>query len=101
MGVVWQWFLKSLSPQQICWLCLLATILGGMYGVRVFAKNTDVEAIRIELLQSRLLDLRLRQCQAIKAGQPAAFFAGQIQEHDAKFRALTGTWAPLPGCGEL
>lgn len=101
MNAIWQKLLDSLSPLQVCWLCLFATAAGGMYAVNVFAKNDEVTSIRVELLQQRLLDLRIRQCQAIKDGQPAAFWAGQIQEQATKYYELTNRSPQLPGCGEL
>jgi hypothetical protein len=51
MGAVWQWFLRSLSPQQVCWLCLLVTMGAGFYGITTFARESEVSQIRIELLQ--------------------------------------------------
>jgi hypothetical protein len=101
MGSVWQWFLRSLSPQQVCWLCLLVTMGAGFYGITTFARESEVSQIRVELLQQRLLDLRIRQCGAIKAGESAAFFAGQIQQQSGKYRELTKSPPDLPACSEL
>lgn len=96
-----EWLVKVLNPQQICVLCLLATAAMAGYGVRTFANNKDVTAIKVELLQSRLLDLRIEQCKAIKSGQPSRFFAGQVQEQIEKYRVLTGQEPPLPSCEEI
>lgn len=101
MGKVWEWFLKSLTPQQVCWLCLLCTFGAGLYGVNTFAKDSEVKQIRVELLQQRLLDLRIRQCDAVRLLQPASFFAGQITDQSDKYEALTGRKPELPTCQEL
>jgi hypothetical protein len=101
MNAVWQKLVDSLSPLQACWVCILITGGATLYAVDTFAKNDDVEAIRIELLQKRLLDLRLEQCRAIKEGRTAAFFSGQITEQSDKYQQLTKRRPQLPTCTEL
>jgi hypothetical protein len=101
MSEVWKRLLQSLSPLQICWLCLLSTVGGGIYAVNTFARDSDVSSIRVELLQDRLLELRIRQCDAVKAFQPADFFAKQITEQAGKYQELTNAQPNLPTCQEL
>lgn len=101
MQEVGKWFIRSLSPQQVCWLCLLVTVSGGMYAMRVFARTDDVASIRVELLQDRLLDLRIKQCDAIQAGQPPQFFAKYIQEQAVIYFSIVGVNPILPPCEEL
>lgn len=101
MEGLWSRLLQSLSPSQVCWLCLLVTCGAAGYGLRTFAKNSDVEAIRVDIMQSRLLDLRIRQCSAIKALQGGAFFAGQIRLQADQYLQLTGRPYSPPSCEEL
>jgi hypothetical protein len=101
MGFLWNKLVESLSPQQVCWLCLLLTAMGALYGVRTFAKDSEVKEIRIELLQQRLVDLRIRQCDSIKEGQPSVFFAREMTSLMDKYYLLTGRSAILPMCAEL
>lgn len=93
--------LDSFSPKQICWLCLLFTISIAGWGFATFARESDVTAIRVELLQGRLLDLRIRQCTAIKEGQSAVFFARQYAEQADKYEELTGRQPKTADCAEL
>src|SRR6187399_1700531 len=86
----WGRLLRAFNPQQLCVLCLMATLGMGGFALRTFARDSDVTNIRIELAQGRLLDLRIRQCDAIRFNLPAAFFAGQIAEQADKYQALTG-----------
>jgi hypothetical protein len=92
---------RVLNPQQICLLCLLATMSLGGYAMRTFANNSDVVDIKVELLQTRLLDLKIKQCEAIKAQKNTEFFAGQIQVQTEKYYILTGRLPSLPTCSEL
>ncbi len=101
MGALWDRFLKTLSPIQVCWLCLLLTFGGGLYGLNTFARDSELKQVRVELLQQRLVDLRIRQCEAVRKAQPADFFAKQITEQAGKYRELTYSPPDLPKCNEL
>lgn len=101
MKPLMEWLVKVLNPQQICVLCLAATAVMAGYGIRTFASNKDVIDIKVQLLQKSLLDLRIEQCKAIKAGQSAAFYAGQIQVQSGKYFELTKSSPALPGCNEI
>lgn len=92
---------ETFTPRQICWLCLVCTVGFTGWGFAVFARESDVTAIRAELLQGTLIDLRIRQCTAIKEGQSAAFFAQQVTAQTDKYEALTGRRPDIPNCAEL
>lgn len=93
--------LDSISPLQACWLCIAITLGGGGYALHAFARNADVVELRVEWWQDRLLDLRIRQCDAVKEGRSAAFFALKIQELADQYQQLTGRRPDQPACGEL
>jgi hypothetical protein len=101
MSEIWKRILNSFSPQQICWVCVGLLALMGTYGLRTFAKDSELKQVRVELLQQRLLDLRIRQCDAIRAQQSAQFFARQITEQSGKYRDLVHAPPDLPTCTEL
>lgn len=108
MSEIWKRILSSFSPQQICWVCVGLLGVMGTYGLNTFAKtgmvqhlSDEVKGVRVELLQQRLLDLRIRQCESIRAQQSAQFFARQITEQSGKYRELVHAPPDLPTCTEL
>jgi hypothetical protein len=43
MGPIWDRLLQSISPQQVCYVCLLITMGAGFYGIKTFAENAEVD----------------------------------------------------------
>ena len=98
---LWQKLASSLSPQQVCWVCILISLTGGAYGIRTFARNDQVQIMRIEQLQERATNMKIMQCEALKRGQPARFFAERVSFWSDKYLQVAGVRPDLPTCEEL
>jgi hypothetical protein len=96
-----EWARKSLSPSQICWLCLLATVSLYTYTVRTYASNDEVKAINVKITENSLFDLRSKQCESIRRQQSGAAYRSKIQELLREYSLLTGSRYELPDCTEL
>jgi hypothetical protein len=59
--------------------------------------------VRAAQIDSRLIDVRTRQCQAVKTqNYPAMAFAQErVQSYLEQYQALTNHQYRLPNCGEL
>lgn len=92
---------KVLTPQQVCWACIVTT--GGVYtySMQTFASNTEVKAIHVSITEGSLFDLRSKQCEAIRRNQSGAAYRAKIQELLREYRELTGGDYSLPDCTEL
>jgi len=64
-----------------------------------FAMASD--STRLEFLEGRLFDLKVKQCEAIDQGKSVQVYTIQIQEYSKKYRELTGRSPELPSCAEL
>lgn len=85
-------------------LCLsIATLVSwGIFqpfGHQGFAYSTDVKSIKVELLEQRIFDARLRQCSATSQ-ESRQFYAAKVQELLSKFRETEGQYR-LPSCEEV
>lgn len=69
------------------------------FGHQGFAYSTDVKSIKIELLEQRIFDARLRQCSATSQ-ESRQFYAKTVQELLSKFRETEGQYR-LPSCDEV
>lgn len=69
------------------------------FGHQGFAYSTDVKSIKIELLEQRIFDARLRQCSATSV-ESRQFYAAKVQELLSKFRETEGQYR-LPSCEEV
>lgn len=69
------------------------------FGHQGFAYSTDVKSIKVELLEQRIFDARLRQCSATSQ-ESRQFYAGKVQELLSKFRETEGQYR-LPSCEEV
>lgn len=96
-----EWARKSLSPTQICWLCLIATVSLYTYTVRTYASNDEVKAINVKITENSLFDLRSKQCESLRRQQSGAAYRSKIQELLREYRLLTGGEYDLPQCEEL
>jgi hypothetical protein len=69
------------------------------FGHQGFAYSTDVKSIKVELLEQRIFDARLRQCSATSQ-ESRQFYASKVQELLSKFRETEGQYR-LPSCDEV
>lgn len=72
-------------------------------GFSGFAYASDVKSIKVELLEQRIFDARLRQCTATSQ-ESRQFYASKVQELLSKFREAegrTGGQYRLPTCDEV
>lgn len=69
------------------------------FGHQGFAYSTDVKSIKVELLEQRIFDARLRQCSA-SSQESRQFYAAKVQELLSKFRETEGQYR-LPSCEEV
>lgn len=69
-------------------------------GFSGFAYADDVRSIKVELLEQRIFDARLLQCNA-NTPESRAFYAAKVQELQSKFRQTEGQYPPLPTCAEV
>ena len=68
-------------------------------GFSGFAYASDVKSIKVELLEQRIFDARLRQCTATSQ-ESRQFYASKVQELLSKFREAEGQYR-LPTCDEV
>jgi hypothetical protein len=108
MAEIWRVLVRTMSPQQVCWICLLATVGAGSYGMKTFASNSDlsglnadVRGIKVVMLEDRAFNLRAQQCRSMAAKQPSSAYLEQLQDVLRKYRDITGAEYRLPGCEEL
>lgn len=73
---------------------------GFAYASDVTSVRNDVSSIKVELLEQRIFDTRLRQCESTSA-EPRTFYREKLQELMRKYRELTAADYRLPGCEEL
>jgi hypothetical protein len=69
------------------------------FGHQGFAYAADVKSIKVELLEQRIFDARLRQCSATSQ-ESRQFYAEKVQELLRKFRETEGQYR-LPSCEEV
>lgn len=116
----WLAFLTmDLTPTQqkaawrVVWRIVLAVALAGGYGAFskagfggfAYAGDVDkvrdeVASIRIELIEQRILDARMRQCQR-PPSEPGSFYQRELQEQLRRYREIARAEYRLPSCAEL
>ena len=105
-------FLTSLTPRQICWLCLFVTItgagIGSTYALKAFASTESVTQVRAQVtrievrqIERDIFDRQAQVCQAIAAGQSPRVYRERLQEALRAYEELTGKKFDLPSCEEL
>jgi hypothetical protein len=61
-----------------------------------------VTTTRVEYLEGRMFDLKVKQCTALEEGKPTTVYTVQLQELNRKYKDLTGVYyKELPACVEL
>lgn len=74
--------------------------LGGFaYAGDVDKLRGEVMSIKVELVEQRIFESRVRQCESDSGA--SRFYRGQLQELMRKYRELTGSDYELPACDEL
>lgn len=66
-----------------------------------FASANDVRAIQSTLLESSILEARIRFCSAPDGSDVKRYFFRQTQEKVRLYSAITGTNYDLPACKDL
>jgi hypothetical protein len=61
----------------------------------------EARSTRLEGLEARMFDLRVKQCEALKAGESQRAFTVQLQQLQEKYASLTMRRLDLPTCQEL
>jgi hypothetical protein len=61
----------------------------------------EARITRVEGLEARMFDLRVKQCEALKAGESPRVFTIQLQQLLDRYWALTLRQPSLPSCEEL
>lgn len=101
-GVVvvgWRALLLAHVAFAFGWLAW-AGLPGFAYAGDVTSVRNDVSSIKVELLEQRIFDTRVRQCESASA-EPRTFYREKLQELLRKYRDLTAADYRLPSCGEL
>lgn len=100
--------LDSLSVQQVCWSCLIVTLTACGYAVNTYASSssviavrTEVAQMRIDFLEDRMFNLRVRQCSAIKEGKPSAAYREKLQDLLRQYYEQLHARYELSPCDEL
>jgi hypothetical protein len=100
---------KALSPAQVCWACLIGTIVLGWFFTSHYARAEDVVQLREELAEQksdaiakRIFDYRVRQCDTPpEQRQEKRWLAEQLRNEAVKFEKVTGRRFDVPACGDL
>lgn len=66
-----------------------------------FAKAEDVQMIQAQLLESTIIETRIRYCTAPVGTPSKQFFLKAVNEKLNDYKSLTGSDYPLPLCEEL
>lgn len=66
-----------------------------------FASQTDVKQIQTSLMETSILDLRIRYCEAPDGTDVKLFFLKQTQEKLRLYEEQTGVDYHLPDCKDL
>jgi hypothetical protein len=74
---------------------------GPARAAEVAAAREEARLARIEGLEARMFDLRVKQCEAIKAGESARIYTIQLQQLMDRYFGLTQRQPSLPICEEL
>jgi hypothetical protein len=105
----WRWWMSAtLVATNLALMTHIAIACGLLPFYPGFAYASDVQeaksesrANRIESLQWRMFELRVKQCVAIDKGDSPRAFTIQMEVQQEKFHALTNSYHPLPDCLSL
>lgn len=107
LGDLFKKLIESMSPMQVCWVCLIVTAGLAMFSVRTFADNSKVdslsyklEAIQAEFLEQRIFETRLRQCTA-STTEARQFYGQKLAELATRYQQATTRSYPMPSCSEV
>lgn len=66
-----------------------------------FASSEDVKGIKVQLLDSSIIQARIQYCTAPAGSRMKNYFLTQVNEKTREYRDLTGIAYSLPSCEEL
>lgn len=81
----------------------MLSIMGSGYALASdqTATKQQIVATRLEQIEWRMFDLRVKQCEAIKRGESAQVFTIQLEQQIKTYREISGKEPSLPGCNQL
>lgn len=108
--VAWRWFvvvglavntLVLVINMLLEWGVLSTVFPGFAYASEQHLAQTQIVAVRIEQLEWRIFDLRVKQCEAINRHESAQVFTVQLDELIKRYREITQRRPDLPECPEV
>lgn len=82
------------------WLDRFGVGGGFAYAADMIRVSDDVSSIKVELIEQKLFDTRVRQCSA-QSREPRIFYSEKLQELMRRYRELTESDYNPPQCTEL
>lgn len=87
---------------HIAWACSwLPGVTGFAMASDVGKLQSAVQTIIVSQVRGSLFEVRVQQCEALKAGRPTTVYAEKLQDLLADYEDLTGDLYPLPACVDL
>lgn len=105
----WRWFIVvTVTANSVALVVhiLLACGLTPMFSGFAYASDQEnskgqIVATRLEQLEWRMFDLRVKQCEAIKRGESPRAFTIQLSQQMSTYRELKRELPRLPNCNEI
>lgn len=105
----WRWFIVvTVTANSVALVVhiLLACGLTPLFSGFAYASDQEesqkqVMATRLEQLEWRMFDLRVKQCEAIKRGESPRAFTIQLEQQLHTYRELKRAEPRLPSCSEI
>ncbi len=107
--MVWRWFMVVVSVMNLMGLavhvalaCGLTPVFSGFaYASDVKTTQVNLADVRVEQLEWRAFDLRVKQCEAIKKHENPQPFTIQLSDIIKRYQSLTSRRLQIPQCNEL
>lgn len=105
----WRWFIVvTVTANSVALVvhillaCGLTPLFSGFaYASEQAESQRQVLATRLEQLEWRMFDLRVKQCEAIKRGESPRAFTIQLEQQMHTYRELKRADPRLPTCSEI
>jgi hypothetical protein len=98
---IWEVFV-SITSMGLVGVAVL-TFIGNGFALAKDQRSTEKQVIatRLEQLEWRMFDLRVKQCEAIKRGESPQVYTVQLAEQMKTYRAIAGRDPDLPRCEQV
>lgn len=94
-------FLAGVHVAWACgWLASIGLGSGFAYAGDVAKVTVEVSSVKTELIEWQIWDARVRQCEAVKAGERSGPYGQRVSALLTKYQQLTGQAFPLLSCAE-